>query len=117
MVFAADKGYLPYDPGKTGLEDGILRAKEPLVTTGFTTGIDIQTHSGSGELSINDVFYVYENETSLAPPENSYNKPTKVVLKGIWQDGEGSAGQPITLIIALSRQADRGIYEKAGYQE
>lgn len=85
LIFAANKGYLAYDPS-------LLSANQvtvPQSPTGMTTTIDwSKTVSAADNGTIDNYFYMYDNATPLV--WTGINRPTRVILEGKWTGAGGS---------------------------
>ncbi len=84
LVYAADKGYLAYDPA---LLSG-TRVTGPQSPSDMATTVDWSKTVAAGGTEICNYFYMYDNATSLTP--GGSNRPTKIILEGVWTDASGS---------------------------
>lgn len=84
LVYAADTGYLAYDPSLLSGQ----QVTGPQSPSGMSTSVDWGKAVTGAETSICNYFYMYDNATSLTP--SGTNRPTKIVLEGTWDDVSGS---------------------------
>ncbi len=84
LVYAANKGYLAYDPT---LLSGV-QVTGPQSPADMTTTVDWSKTVAAGATDICNYFYMYDNATSLTP--SGANRPTKIILEGVWNDAAGS---------------------------
>lgn len=102
LCFGADKGLLPYDHEKiVQVDQGSgpqPQASEPRVVSGMLTDQEWSTTTISSDATsyfVNNYFYMYENATSLAGTHTATASPSKVVVKGKYDNGS-STYYPLT---------------------
>lgn len=94
LCYGADRGYLPYD--YTKVSGNPIQSDEAISPIGMLTDQQWSTTAitgGATDYSVDNYFYMYENATSLTP--SATNRPTKVVLKGKYDNG-ASTFYPLT---------------------
>ncbi len=97
LCYAADRGFLPFDPSRAGIPQVPDNMNSDLTADWTHTVLPADNNC------VEDIFYMYEND---APSSASLNRSTKLVLKGQWNN-TGSSGQPTWYPIALrSKNAD-----------
>lgn len=89
LAFAANKGYLAYDPSMLSGS----QVSGPVSPSDMQTNVEWSAGT-TGSQQINNVLYMYENDTPLTP--TGTNRPTKVILEGKWKGG-GTSFYPISL--------------------
>lgn len=89
MVYAADKGYLPYSVENL-TADGQIALPEMPDDAQTTTQWEYTVNPG--ETSINNVFYLFENDA-----DGTTKQYTKLIIQGVWSGSGKTTYYPLAL--------------------
>lgn len=107
LVYAANKGYLAYDPASISNN----QASVPHSPADMVTSVQwSKTVLPADNNQINNYFYMYDNATSLTP--TGTNRPTKVILEGKWTDASGSGASTFYPLTFRNLNSLTGKYDK-----